>query len=108
MLFVTDANRKSLEVARNISRMATDAAIPQVGIIGNRVSGTLQEQVIRASAELNGIPVFALIPFDQEVADSGITGALLNEKQSVALQEITRLAGVLATDKQVSAALTEG
>jgi CO dehydrogenase maturation factor len=107
MLVVTDANRKSLEVARTISRMARDATIPQVGIIGNRVSGTLQEQVIRASAELNGIPVFALIPFDQEVTDSGITGALLDEKQSAALQEITRLAGVLAADKQVSAELSK-
>jgi len=108
MLVVTDANRKSLEVARTICRMAADAAIPQIGIIGNRVSGTLQEQVIRASAESNGIPVLALIPFDQEVADSGITGALLDEKQSAALQEITRLAGVLAADKPLSADLIKG
>jgi CO dehydrogenase maturation factor len=108
MLVVTDANRKSLEVARTISRMATDAAIPLVGIIGNRVSGILQEQVIRASAELNGIPIFALIPFDQEVADSGITGAQPDEKHSAALQEITRFASVLAAKKELSADLTKG
>jgi CO dehydrogenase maturation factor len=108
MLIVTDANRKSLEVARTISRMATEAAIPQVGIIGNRVSGSLQEQVIRESAELNGIPVLALVPFDQEVADSGITGALLNEKQSAALREIARFADVIGAKKQVYADLMKG
>jgi CO dehydrogenase nickel-insertion accessory protein CooC1 len=88
--------------------MATEAAIPQIGLIGNRVSGTLQEQVIRASAELNGIPVLALIPFDQEVADSGITGALPDEKQSAALREIARFAGDLAAKNQVYADLTKG
>jgi CO dehydrogenase maturation factor len=101
MLVVSDANRKSLEVAKTICRMAKDSAIRQVGLIGNRIAGPVQEQAVRAFAEKNGIPVLAMIPFDQEVTDNGITGAPVNEAGSPALHEVARLAAVLESGFQV-------
>jgi CO dehydrogenase nickel-insertion accessory protein CooC1 len=92
---VADANRKSLEVAGTIWRMARDSAIGHVGLVANRIAGSLQEQVVRSFAEANGMPIFAIIPFDQEISDSGITGEPVNEERSAAIREIARLATVL-------------
>ena len=95
MLVVTDANRKSLEVARAIVRMAADSAIPRVCLVGNRVTGQEQEQIIRAFGGTHGIPVLALVPFDQHVLDNGISGAPLIEENSPALQKIAHIADLL-------------
>jgi CO dehydrogenase maturation factor len=95
MLVVSDANRKSLEVAKTICRMATDSAIRQVGLVGNRIAGDSQEQAVRAFAEKNRIPVVSMIPFDQDVSESGITGTPVDEGHSLAICEIARLATLI-------------
>ena len=95
MLVVSDANRKSLEVAKTICRMAKDSAIQKVGLVGNRIAGPVQEQAVRAFAEKNVISVLAMVPFDQDVSDSGITGAPVDGEHSAAVQEVTVLAGSL-------------
>ena len=92
MIVVTDANKKSLEIARNIFTMAHDSGIPAVVLVGNRVAGNEQEQIIRAFSEKNGIPLLGLVPFDKQVLDNGITGRPIVEEESGALQEIARLA----------------
>jgi CO dehydrogenase maturation factor len=96
MLVVTDANRKSLEVARTIFRMAADSAIARVGLVGNRVTGPEQERIIRTFAGIHGIPVMAMVPFDQHVLDNGITGAPFAEEDSPALQAIAQLGDTLS------------
>ena len=101
MLVVSDANRKSLEVAKTICRMATDSAIRQVGLVGNRIAGDLQEQAVRAFAEKNGIFVMGMIPFDQNVSDSGITGVPVDEGHSLAIREIARLTALLESGFQL-------
>ena len=98
MLVVSDANRKSLEVAKTICRMAQDSAIRQVGLVGNRITGPSQEEAVRKFAEKNGIPVLAMIPFDPEVSENGITGTPIDEKRSAAIREVARLAGLLESD----------
>jgi CO dehydrogenase maturation factor len=95
LLVVSDANRKSLEVAKTICRMAKDSAIRRVGLIGNRITGPVQEQAVRAFAENNQIPVLGMIPFDQGVCDNGISGISIDEARSAAIGEVTRLAGCL-------------
>jgi len=94
MLVVADANRKSLEVAKSICRMATDSSIRRVGLVGNRISGPAQEQVVRSFAETNGIPVLAMIPFDQGVFDAGITGTGTGS-DSAAVMAVSGLATLL-------------
>jgi len=92
MLVVSDANRKSLEVAKTICRMAQDSLIRQVGLVGNRITGPVQEQVLRVFAEKNGIPLLALIPFDQDIFDNGVTGTPVDESRSSAIQAVEHLA----------------
>jgi CO dehydrogenase maturation factor len=100
MLAVSDANRKSLEVAKTICRMAKDSAIRHVGLVGNRIAGPSQEQAVRACAEKNGIPILAMIPFDKDVSDSGITGAPVDERHSAAIREVARLAALVESGFQ--------
>jgi CO dehydrogenase nickel-insertion accessory protein CooC1 len=77
--------------------MAEDSAIRQVGLVGNRIAGLSQEEVVRAFAEQNRIPVCAMIPFDREVSDSGITGIPVDEEKSAAIREVYRLADALGS-----------
>jgi CO dehydrogenase maturation factor len=95
MLVVTDANRKSLDVAKTICRMARDSEIRKVGLVGNRIASHSQEHAVRTFAGMNGIPVLAIIPFDPQVAENGISGAPVNERDSPAILEVARLAGDL-------------
>jgi CO dehydrogenase maturation factor len=97
MLVVSDANRKSLEVARSICTMAAGSAIHQVGLVGNRIAGVDHETALRTFAQHNNIPVFALLPFDTVVAGSGITGEMPDEKYSPALRAAGDLADRLCT-----------
>jgi CO dehydrogenase maturation factor len=100
LLVVSDANRKSLEVAKTICRMAKDSAIRQVGLVGNRITGPAQEQAVLAFAEKNGISVIGMIPFDHQVSESGITGAPVDEEHSGAIREVARIATVLESGSQ--------
>jgi CO dehydrogenase maturation factor len=100
MLVVSDANRKSLEVAKTICRMAEDSGIRQVGLVGNRIAGPSEEQAVRSFAEKSGIPVLGMIPFDRAVSDNGITGAPVDEEHSAAILEAGRIAAFLESGSQ--------
>jgi CO dehydrogenase maturation factor len=95
MMVVTDANRKSLDIAGRICTIAAKSNIANIGLVGNRITGPEQEDAIRQFAERNGLTMFAVIPFDQQVADAGVTGLALDETSSRALPEIRRLTELL-------------
>ena len=88
LLVIADANRKSLEIAATICRLAANSAIKNVFLVGNRIADSRQEMAVRTFADSNGIVVLAMIPFDPLVADAGITGNPLEEDVSPALQAI--------------------
>jgi CO dehydrogenase maturation factor len=92
LLVVTDANRKSRETAAVIIRLAQQSAIKDVRLVGNRVAGARDEKILHSCAEENKVPLAALIPYDQKVADTGITGEPLVKSDSVALTIIRQLA----------------
>lgn len=92
LLIVSDANRRSLEVANTIHRLASGSQICHVGLIGNRVADERQRAAIQKFADENGIPVLAMVPFDQGIADSGMTGEAPDELQSPAISDIRKLA----------------
>jgi len=78
MLVVSDANRQSLTIAGAIARMARDAGIPQVALIGNRIMDSGQERVIADFARAHDLAVMGMIPFDPAVARAGITGEAIS------------------------------
>lgn len=92
MLVIADANKKSLETARAICRMAAGSQIRQVGLVANKITGPAEEEIFSAFARKHKFPVLGVIPFDQQVFTAGVTGEQVDEKTSVALGAISQLA----------------
>ena len=67
MLIVADSSRKSLEIAKKIYGLAKDLEIKDVFIVGNRVRDSEEKELIADFTEKNGLPLLALIPYDETV-----------------------------------------
>jgi CO dehydrogenase maturation factor len=74
MLVVTDANMKSLETARHIHDLAENAGMKRVLLVGNRVEGGAQTEIIRDFASKRGMTVLGFVPFDRKVVEAEIRG----------------------------------
>ena len=74
MLVVADSSRKSLEIAKKISGFAHDAGIKNVFVVGNRVRDSEEKELITDFTEKNGIPLLALIPYDDTVVKADRVG----------------------------------
>ena len=74
MLVVADSSRKSLEIAKKISRMAHEAGIKKVFIVGNRVRDSEEKELIADFTTKNGLPLLALIPYDDTVVKADRVG----------------------------------
>lgn len=92
MLIVADANVKSLEIARHIHELASDAGLKQVFLVGNKVEDKDQEEAIRRFAAKNSLEILCFVPFDRKVVEAEMRGETpLRNKESVAIQAIERL-----------------
>ena len=96
LLIVADSNLKSLEIAKHIYDLATKAGMKQLHLIGNRVMNSAQEEAIKTFAEKNGLPVFALIPFDSKVTEADMVGETpLKNKETAAVRAIDNICAAL-------------
>jgi CO dehydrogenase maturation factor len=92
LLAVADANLKSLGTASTICRLARKSDIRTIGLVANRIASAQQDAVFRSYAAGRNLPVLGRIPFDQRVADAGMTGETLDPSASDALKAIGELA----------------
>ena len=74
MLIVADSSRKSLEIAKKIYGLAKDLEIKDVFIVGNRVRDSEEKELIADFTEKNGLPLLALIPYDETVMKADRVG----------------------------------
>jgi CO dehydrogenase maturation factor len=74
MLVVTDANTRSLDIAGKIGFIAREYGISGIGLVGNRVSGRRQEEIIAAFGAKTGFPVLECIPYDPKIEEAGVEG----------------------------------
>jgi CO dehydrogenase maturation factor len=99
MLVVTDANSKSLEVANHIHRLAADAGMKRVFLVGNKVADEKQKAVIQDFSRRNGLNVLDFVPFDETVAEAEMQGETpLRNPSSTALAAIQRLSEKLTAE----------
>jgi CO dehydrogenase maturation factor len=99
LLVVTDANMKALEIAKHIHKLATNAGMQHVFLVGNRISDNFQKDRIEKFAKTNGLPVLDFIPFDQKVVEMEMYGETpLQHKESVAVRAIDILGRKLAQE----------
>jgi CO dehydrogenase maturation factor len=98
MLIVSDANIKSLEIAKHIYGLAKNADMKQIFLVGNKIGNKVQEETVREFAEENGLAMLGFIPFDQKVVDAEMKGTTpLRHRESEALSAIGRLGEQLIT-----------
>jgi len=88
MLVVTDANRQSLGIAGTIARMATEAGIPRVSLVGNRIAAPDQEEAIRNFSEANHLDLLGMIPFDPVICQGGINGVPIHQLDNPAALDV--------------------
>ena len=74
MLIVADSSRKSLEIAKKLFGLAHEARIKNVFIVGNRVRDSEEKELITDFTEKNGLPLLALIPYDDTVIKADRVG----------------------------------
>lgn len=92
MLIVSDANIKSLEIAKHIYGLAKNADMKQIFMVGNKIGNEDHEETVRKFAEENELTILEFIPFDQKVVDAEMKGVTpLRQKESEALSAIARL-----------------
>jgi CO dehydrogenase maturation factor len=78
MLIVSDANRKSLETAKHIYALSRDMGVQQAYVVGNKVLDPFDEAAITAYCRNNGLPLLALIPYDEEIRKNDVKGGALS------------------------------
>ncbi len=92
MLIVTDSSIKSLETAKHIHKLARDAGIRQMLLVGNKVTNELQREAIERFADYNALEILGFIPFDEQVAAAEMRGETpVKYKESSAMQIIEQL-----------------
>ncbi|MCL2134959.1 MAG: AAA family ATPase [Candidatus Bathyarchaeota archaeon] len=92
LLIVVDSNFKSLEIAKHIHDLASEAGMKQLYLVGNRVMNDEQKVVIQSFADENGLQVLDFIPFDNKITESDMLGKtpLLN-KEFVSVKTIDNI-----------------
>ncbi|MCL2288491.1 MAG: AAA family ATPase [Candidatus Bathyarchaeota archaeon] len=74
LLIVADSNFKSLEIAKNIHDLASEAGMKRLYLVGSRVMNDEQKAVIQSFADKNGLQVLDFIPFDVKITESDMMG----------------------------------
>ena len=67
MLMVADSSLKSLETAKKIYGLATEAGIKNAFVVGNKVRTSSEGELIRRFAAKNKISVLDLVPYDETI-----------------------------------------
>jgi CO dehydrogenase maturation factor len=92
MLVVTDSSIKSLETARHINLLATNAGIKQVSLIGNKVANEPQKNAITSFAQQNNIKILGVIPFDEHVTNTEMQGKTpITNKEAPSIKTIEKI-----------------
>jgi CO dehydrogenase maturation factor len=74
MLIITDSSLKSLEIARKIQTLASEAGIKKTFIVGNKIAKKDEEDAVKRFASDNGLTVLGLIPFDEQILNADRIG----------------------------------
>jgi len=74
LLVVTDSSRKSLETARKIHSLAVEAGVEKVFIVGNKVLGSSEAELIEGFAADNRLLLLGIIPYDKQILSADIQG----------------------------------
>jgi CO dehydrogenase maturation factor len=96
LLIVADSNLKSLEIAKHIHDMASEAGLKQLFLVANRVMNETQKEAVQSFADKNGIALLSFVPFDQKVIEADMMGQTpLRNKDMAAIKAIDEICDLL-------------
>jgi len=96
LLIVADSNLKSLEIAKHIHDLASNAGMQNLYLVGNRIMNETQEEAVTRFAEKNGLSILTFIPFDSKVIEADTLGETpLKNKEISAVRAIDNICDVL-------------
>jgi CO dehydrogenase maturation factor len=98
MLVVTDANAKSLETARVITRISRESGVPNVFVAGNRIGSVDEMRIVSAFSQETDSRLIGTIPYDSAVLKAGIAAdPVMALEGTPAMKEIERMTESLLT-----------
>jgi len=74
MLVVSDSSFKSLDTAKRIYELATEMGIKEVFLVGNKIAGANEEELVKRFAAKNRIALLGLIPYDETIMKADVGG----------------------------------
>jgi CO dehydrogenase maturation factor len=96
MLIIADSSIKSLEIAKRINQLATEAGIRKVFLVGNKVADEMQKDAIEGFAKKNGLTILDFIPFDKNVLEAEMQGETpLKKPDSSSIKRIKKIGASL-------------
>ncbi|MBN1367691.1 MAG: AAA family ATPase [Dehalococcoidales bacterium] len=83
LIIVVEPGRRSIETAREISKLAQDIGITNIAIAGNKVRSEAEKEYI--TSHLTGYEFLGFIPFDQAIVDADLgSSSVLDASPKVA------------------------
>jgi CO dehydrogenase maturation factor len=75
MLAVVEPWFKSLEAGRRMAALARDLGLDRVALVANKVRDEREREAVDAFAARHGIPLAAVIPYDERLPEAERAGA---------------------------------
>ena len=89
LIIVVEPGRRSIETAREITQLARDIGISNIGIVGNKVRSDAEK--IYITSHLPGFEFLGFIPFDQAIVDADLANRSVLEASPIVSGEIKKI-----------------
>ncbi len=90
LIVVVEADRRTLETANRILRLAHEIGLEQIVAVGNKIRELEEETLIRQGLS-DGILLLSVLPYLEELRTSGLAGSLPRSPSPPAVQELFSL-----------------
>jgi CO dehydrogenase maturation factor len=74
LLMIVEPSLKSMEIAKKIHHLAGEAEIEKNFVIGNKISGEAEGEIIERFTAENGLSLLGLIPYDAQISKCDMEG----------------------------------
>ncbi len=91
LLIVVEPYFKSIEAAGRIAELGRNLGVPAIYAVANKVRSERDEAAIRSYCSAHNLPVLAVVPFDEDVAEAEWQGrAVLDTAPGAAAVGVVR------------------
>jgi CO dehydrogenase maturation factor len=89
LIIVVEPGRRSIETAREITKLAHDIGITNLAVVGNKVRSDAEKEYI--TSHLSGFEFLGFIPFDQAIVDADLANRSVLESSQIVTSEIRKI-----------------